>query len=137
MGLSAMADMPDMDQALRFANASGAMQYITPHQWVGEQNLNGLGLADSQTDIASGFSQAGSLFQQVYGTIEAAKLGKIAAKNAAKAPAKPPPQSLPPPEHSSGGSSMGTIFLIGGVAVVGIIVLMMVMKKKKGDDKGA
>lgn len=142
MGLSVIADMPDMDQMMKYANSAGSMAYMTPGQWVGEQNLNGLGLADS--DVASGINSGVTAFQQIYGTIEAAKLAKAAAKNQAKGQQTHPmaaaaQQTAPQQHQSSGGESdLGKWLLIGGVAVAGIIVLMMVMKKKNGggDHKG-
>lgn len=54
MGLSVMADAPDMDQAMRFANIAGQMQHLAPNQWVGEQNLDRLGLGDIGAYDANG-----------------------------------------------------------------------------------
>lgn len=138
MGLSAMMDVPDMDQRMRAANISGQSQFIPQNAWIGEQSLNGLGLSDYTPNQVQDFTiPVGNLFQQVYGTIQAAKLGKIAAKNAKNAPKPAPPTTAPhpdtpPPSHSN----LGSILLFGGLAVGAIVILMVVMKKKKKPDGG-
>ena|SRR6187402_1688301 len=136
MGLSAMAATPDMDQAMRFANISGSMTTLQPDQWVGEQNLNGLGLSAADPEAIRAYGDA---IAQSVGAIG----GTIAAlRNKNKSGRRsPPPAAFAPagPVYSSDGGSVSggmdtqRLLLYGGIAVAGILLLVLMMKKKKKD----
>ncbi len=137
MGLSAMQNAPDMDQAMRYANISGQMQTIQPNAWVGEQNLNGLGLSDDSgvpgNQVSNVVNPLVGAFNQIYSTIQAGKAAKHGSKNRGQVQPQPTAQGgAMAVGHEASGSSDSTKWLLyGGLALAGIFVIVMVMKKKK------
>ncbi len=144
MGLSVMADMPDMDQQMRFANVSGRMQEITPHQWVGESTMHGLGFegTDAAGNVVSGpgydpnqvnpnVNAVLGFASGIFNTIQQNKANKKN-KNAQRQPQVQPSSMVSHEDAGSGGGmDMSKLLIYGGIAVVGVVVLMMVLKKKK------
>lgn len=127
MGLSAMANAPDMDQAMRFANIMNHSHYIAPNAWVGEQNLNGLGLADG--DPSNTINAVGNAATQVIGAI-----GQLRGTKKAKTPpaSQTPAHTMTAMNSTSSSSTDMTKWLLyGGLAIGAVVILMMVMKKKK------
>ncbi len=130
MGLSVMADAPNFEQAMMFANNANRYQHVTPTMWVGEGTMGGLGMgeAPSETIHAVGdlVSQAAAAFQN------RKKKDKSAA--AAAHPMQVMSQGAP---AGGGGFDTGSLtkwLMIGGVVIIGGIVLMKVLKKKKKTD---
>lgn len=141
MGLSLIAAAPDMDQQLKFMNSMGAFASITPGQWVGEQGLGSLGLAE---DPSQGFQQ----FQQVTNTLadtairlkEAGVFGGNKNKNKGRQQggSNPLQHGGPSPMSMAAGGSGGGIpswLLWGGGILVAGLLLYVLMKKKKNRDK--
>lgn len=126
MGLCAMQDVPDMDQAMRFANIANQMAHIPQNAWVGEQNLNGLGLRDG-SDVPTAVNAISNGATQVIGALAQLK----AAKKGKAAPAAPHPVAAAPASMTSSGGDNSKWLVYGGLALVGVVVLVMVLKKKK------
>ncbi len=128
MGLSVMQDAPDMDQALRYANAYGQFGYIEPSAWTGEQNLNGLGLGDG-SNVPDTINAVGAAATNVIGAIaqlKSNKRGRVAPARPAAQPPAPIVSAAP-----SGSNDMSKWLIYGGIALAGVVILMVVMKKKK------
>lgn len=130
MGLSAMQDAPGADQAMRFANIAGQMQYVAPSAWLGENGLDGLGLGDGSPVTPDTVNAISGGIANIIGAIGQLKGAKKNKNNPAPAlaPASMIHQDIP---SDGGGSGMGKILLIGGAVVLAGVVIYMVMKKKK------
>lgn len=137
MGLSLMAPAPDADQQLKYLNSMGAFASITPGQWVGESNLQGLGLDDPNQGIQQfqqGANIASNLFKDVYNTIQANKKNK----NKGQPQANPNRGGAAPAHLTSGGSGGGLpswVIWGGGILVVGLLLYVLMKKKKGGRDR--
>ncbi len=146
MGLSVMADMPDMDQQMRFANVSGRMQEITPHQWVGESTMHGLGFegTDAAGNVVSGpgydpnqvnpnVNAVLGFASGIFNTIQQNKANKKN-KNAQRQPQVQPMAMTS--GDTGGGTDTSKSLIYGalpmiGIAIVGAVILYVVLKKKK------
>lgn len=137
MGLSAMEDIPDMTQQMRFANIYGQTHNLAPNVWVGETNLNGLGLGDgTPNDITQGFNAAGNFATQLAqsGLINQLRGGKNKKTTAPMPVAHPMIQATPTTD--TGHSNMSKYLLLGGLAIGAAVILYVVLKKKKKNDGG-
>ncbi len=137
MGLSVMENAPGFEQQMVLANQANRMGYIQPDQWVGEQNLNGLGMGETQTDISQGINTVTNAGLQIYNSIQQAKIAKEAAKHgkslgkpAAKSPA---PMNMTAHGDGGGNADLTKYLIYGGIAIVGVLILTKVMKKKPRD----
>lgn len=131
MGLSAMSDAPDMDQAMRYANISGQMQHIGMNAWLGENSLDGLGLGDGPAVTPDTVNAISGGIANIIGAIGQLKGAKKNKGNPVQASAAPMMHQDAPPSDG-GGSGTGKLLLIGGAIVLAGIVIYVVMKKKKG-----
>ncbi len=135
MGLCAMENAPGIDQAMRFANISGQMQYVPSNAWVGEQNLNGLGLDAQTPDVINSIGANLTNVIGAIGQLRGQKKNKNQPHPAAMTQQHPAAMAMT--AHDGGGNPDMTKWLIyGGLAIGAVVVLMMVMKKKKKSDEG-
>lgn len=146
MGLSVMADAPDWEQSIRYANNVGAASHIGKEHWLGESNMNQLGFVDTNVagmgdggQIASAITQGISTIGQTIAQIQASKQ---ASKQAGKSKAPPKQKNSPEPMsmHEGGGGGGGGEWISGipnwGVVAGGALVMFLLVfamsKKSKG-----
>ncbi len=142
MGLSAMANVPNMEEQMRMSNHSGYGSYIDPNAWTGEQSLGCLGLGDMEMaglgdngQVTNSINQIAQTVGDIYTRTQAAK----AARKGKAAPMAKHDDSSMPATNGGGSGPLGlsttTWLLIGGgaLALIGLIILMS--KKKKGGER--
>ncbi len=140
MGLSEMQNVPDWEQQIRFANNAGHGQYIGAQHWLGEGNMNQLGLADvsdvsgigADGKITEGINAAADVFTKVYGTIQANKANKRRGAPQQRNPASPPPMQI---QSGGGGGELiqgvpNWVLYAGGALMV-VVLMFALMKKNK------
>ena len=137
MGLSVMEDVPGVDQNLRFANIAGQMSYMAPNTWVGESNLNGLGLG-----YGSGFSgdnqvnpNLDAILQGAPGIIQSIASLRGNKKNKGGQNQQPMARRNPTDMTGSAVPAQETVMskwlIYGGVALAAVAILFVVLKKKE------
>ncbi len=137
MGLSAMGNAPDFDQALRYANIMGQSHFLPQSAWTGEGNLNSLGLIDG--DPSGTITAAGNSASQVAGAVGdlISTIRSGGKKKKSTTPTTHPMlQQQQMPMQDGSHPDMSKWLIYGGLAIGAVVILMVVMKKKKKNDHG-
>ncbi len=146
MGLIPMSSAPNWEEALRAANGFGHNTYVDEGQWIGDPNMNQLGLGDScygMPGLGMGddnVNQATQIINAIATPILQMQQQKLALKQQAIAAHQAKMQS----QGSGGGMTqssglppdIGKWLLYAGIAIVAGIIIMSLLKKKKGGGSG-
>lgn len=131
MGLSVIAEAPNWEQQMRVSNQANSFQFMSPGQWTGEQNLNGLGLADydpTQNNYSNATNVINAVGSNAVALAEALKKNK---KNKGKPTVSPMGHPVIDTSAHGGGGGLPSWVIWGGVALAGGLILYTVLKKKK------